>query len=216
VDARRVASTQCHRTTATPPIRVRACAPAHGPCDLSRRVTWASPATLPVEDAACLFCSDRPWAEIGPGRDYEYDTVPDLFTLRRCTGCGLVFVAPRPGPRGERSSTRANYYAYREEEIERPLLKRFRDRIEGGKGAPVPPALPMTRPAVVDVGCGDGRLLEILRRLGPSGWRLAGIEVAEAAARVRPNAASRCARATSRPSISRAGTGGSGSLSYTR
>src|SRR5207245_6506583 len=104
----------------------------HGPCDPLALRHMASPATLPVEDAACLFCPTAPWAEIGRGRDYEYDTVPDLFTLRRCTGCGLVFVAPRPGPAAMRVIYPSNYYAYREEEIERPLLKRFRDRIEGG------------------------------------------------------------------------------------
>ena len=142
-----------------------------------------SPATLPVEDAACLFCPTAPWAEIGRGRDYEYDTVPDLFTLRRCTGCGLVFVAPRPGPAAMRVIYPSNYYAYREEEIERPLLKLFRDRIEGSKVRRYRRLVADDTAAVVDVGCGDGRLLDILRRLGPSGWRLAGIEVAEAAAR---------------------------------
>jgi 2-polyprenyl-3-methyl-5-hydroxy-6-metoxy-1,4-benzoquinol methylase len=39
-----------------------------------------------------------------------------------------------------------------------------------------------TDTALLDVGCGDGRLLDVIRRFAPKSWQLAGIEIAEGAA----------------------------------
>jgi len=139
--------------------------------------------TLPVESAACLFCGSAPAEMLARGRDYEYATSPDLFDLMRCSGCGLVFLRPRPAPSAMPIIYPPNYYAYREEEAERPCVKFFRDRVERIKVRRYEWLIGSGPAALVDVGCGDGRLLEIVRRFGPADWRLAGIEIGEGAAR---------------------------------
>lgn len=140
--------------------------------------------TLPAEAASCLFCPDAPTETLARGRDYEYESSPDRFELVRCLGCGLVFLQPRPAEAAMSVIYPPHYYAYREHEAERPFVKRFRDRVERGKVRRYQRLIGSGPAAVVDVGCGDGRLLDILRRFGPRSWRLAGIEIgADAAAR---------------------------------
>lgn len=139
--------------------------------------------TLAVEEARCLFCQDRSAERLARGRDYEYETSPDHFDLLRCSGCGLVFLQPRPAPEAMARIYPANYYAYREEEAERPFVKFFRDRIERSKLLRTQRLIGSGPASLLDVGCGDGRLLEIVRRFGPPDWRLAGIEIGEGAAR---------------------------------
>src|SRR5262245_51550481 len=138
---------------------------------------------LEVEEARCLFCQDRPAAKLARGRDYEYDTSPDHFDLLRCSGCGLVFLQPRPAAGAMARIYPATYYAYREQEAERPFVKFFRDRIESVKVRRYRRLIGSGPASLLDVGCGDGRLLEIVRRFGPPDWRLAGIEIGERAAR---------------------------------
>src|SRR5688572_22477283 len=45
---------------------------------------------------ACPFCASRDSTLEVEGPDYEYACKPGLFTLRRCSGCGHVFIDPMP------------------------------------------------------------------------------------------------------------------------
>ena len=149
------------------------------------RLLHAAPqeATLPVEVARCLFCKDSGATVVARGRDYEYDTTPEIFDMVRCDGCGLIFIRPRPAPEAMAVIYPANYYAYNEEGGERPIVKRFRDRVEAVKVRRYVDLIGAGEAAVLDAGCGDGRLLDILQRLGPNPWQLAGVEIGEKAAR---------------------------------
>jgi len=137
---------------------------------------------LPVEDASCIFCEGESARTIARGRDYEYESTPETFDLLQCEGCGLVFIQPRPAAAAMDVIYPENYYAYREGESESPFVKRFRDRIEQRKLRRYLRWVSHAGAEVLDVGCGDGRLLDVMRRLGPAGWRHAGIEIAGAAA----------------------------------
>ena len=136
---------------------------------------------LPVEAARCLCGGDAPAQPIAHGRDYEYDSSPDEFPLLRCA-CGVTFIQPRPAEAAMPVIYPSNYYAYNEEGGERPLVKFFRDRVERVKVRRYERLLGRTTAEIVDVGCGDGRLLDILRRFGPAGWQLSGVEIGAGAA----------------------------------
>lgn len=138
---------------------------------------------LPVEEAACLFCRDARTRPVARGRDYEYESSPDHFDLVQCEGCELMFIQPRPAAEAMSTIYPSNYYAYNEEEGERPFVKFFRDRVEGIKVRRYRQLAPAERAELVDIGCGDGRLLDVIRRLGAPTWKLAGIEIGEGAAR---------------------------------
>jgi 2-polyprenyl-3-methyl-5-hydroxy-6-metoxy-1,4-benzoquinol methylase len=138
---------------------------------------------LPVEEAVCLFCGSVPADVVARGRDYEYASSPDFFELVRCRDCELIFLQPRPAAEAMSTIYPANYYAYNEEGGENGFVKFFRDRIERVKVRRYERLVAKPDAALLDIGCGDGRLLEVIRRFAPDDWRLAGIEIGEAAAR---------------------------------
>jgi SAM-dependent methyltransferase len=143
-----------------------------------------APASLPVETARCLFCtSDSAGVEvIASGEDYEYGTTPDRFDFERCIECDLVFIQPRPTADAMATIYPSNYYAYNEGETESPIVKPFRDFVERTKVRRYADLVERPEAEILDIGCADGRLLEIIQRFGPPTWKLAGLELGEGAA----------------------------------
>ena len=137
---------------------------------------------LPTESATCLFCQRAATTVVARGRDYEYDTCPDYFDLVQCQGCSLMFIQPRPAAAAMEVIYPSNYYAYNEEAGENRFVKFFRDRVELVKVRRYRQLVAKDDATIVDIGCGDGRLLEILRRFGPSPWSFAGVELGDGAA----------------------------------
>jgi len=146
--------------------------PRHGnkPAMTSAPITSAATrAELPVEQASCLFCgADALTQCVAVGRDFEYDSTPRSFEMLQCQGCELMFIQPRPAAEAMSVIYPSNYYAYNEEEGEVPLVKFFRDRVERVKVRRYQELIGSSAGAIVDIGSGDGRLLEILQRFGPS------------------------------------------------
>jgi SAM-dependent methyltransferase len=162
---------------------------------------------LPTVEAPCAICggsgADPVWAT--PDRAFA---VPGHYTVARCRGCGFLYQRPRvrdehlaacypdhyprhqePSPRmplkGSKSRQRAarwaladglGYGAFRDARVSlttrlrgRRMLRRIRWNC--------PPWIGAGR--YLDVGCGSGGSLGLARALG---WRVAGIEMDEAAA----------------------------------
>lgn len=162
---------------------------------------------LPTVEAPCAICggsgADPVWAT--PDRAFA---VPGHYTVARCRGCGFLYQRPRvrdehlaacypdhyprhqePSPRmplkGSKSRQRAarwaladglGYGAFRDARVSlttrlrgRRMLRRIRWNC--------PPWIGAGR--YLDVGCGSGGSLGVARALG---WRVAGIEMDEAAA----------------------------------
>ena len=90
----------------------------------------ASPLSLPVEQARCLFCADAATETVATGRDYEYATTPDVFWLDRCRGCGVFYIQPRPAAEAMDVIYPSHYYGDNESSGENAFIKRFRDRVE--------------------------------------------------------------------------------------
>jgi SAM-dependent methyltransferase len=157
--------------------------PAGAPASASRA------GVVVTEEPVCPFGRCRPGVDadlVGSGWDFEYDTTRDEFELVRCRSCALVHLRRLPAAEAMHVIYPSDYYSFSEAATERGIVKWVRDRIEIGKGRTYT-ALVGDRPAtVLDIGCGDGRLLHILRRRCPPTWRYAGIELSEpAAARAR-------------------------------
>ncbi len=79
-----------------------------------------------------------------------------------------------------------NYYAFSETVKPNAIVAAVRGWMARKKGATYTRLLPAAEAQVVDVGCGDGRLLDILKTSCPPGWRYHGIDwSADAIERVR-------------------------------
>ena len=134
---------------------------------------------LSLIETGCVVCGGKEAEPEATGRDFEYDTVPDEFRFVRCRGCGHVYLNPRPAPSELGRIYPANYYAF--SGGGNPLVARLRRHWEGGKVRLYRRYIGEGPRRILDVGCGDGRFLELLRDYGAPEWQPVGIDIDEAA-----------------------------------
>ena len=138
------------------------------------------PETIATETVSCCVCASGEHTEVGSGRDFEYGSYDNPWTFVECAGCGHHYLRVRP--RMETLSTiyPANYGNYSNSEkpgltfklkalLERRTLRRLA-------------RLTRSNPAIYDIGCGDGRLLDSLKAAFPQAQSLVGCEIAPFAA----------------------------------
>jgi 2-polyprenyl-3-methyl-5-hydroxy-6-metoxy-1,4-benzoquinol methylase len=120
----------------------------------------------------CFVCgADR--SEVGFVPDVRRWGQMDAFVLRRCGECGLVFNSPRL-PRDRLGDLyRRNYYFF-----SRPAGMEFA-RIRGAYLRTVAHLSQAGPGALLELGSAKGYMLGLLAGLG---WRVTGVEIAEAAA----------------------------------
>ena len=129
--------------------------------------------------AHCPLCGREPAVEHARGKDFEYGSTGDAeWTLRRCATCGVISLSPRPEESELSVIYPSNYYAYDFDGT--PSIgyrvKAWLDRRAAGVYL-----RDGTAGNVLDVGCGDGRLLRAFRARGIPPERLFGVELDERA-----------------------------------
>ncbi len=130
--------------------------------------------------AECQNCNDS--EVIAHGWDFEYETTKKEFPIGKCRKCDLVFLTEVPDAGSMNTIYPENYYSFNESNSQNPIVKFVRDRLEISKVRAYQKLLENQNSNIIDVGCGDGRLLDILARHGPEGWAFSGIEIGESAA----------------------------------
>lgn len=131
----------------------------------------------------CCLCDMAPGVPVGTGEDFEYRTSPDEFHAVQCPTCGLVYLNPRPSESEFGRIYPANYHAFEFSEQEFGLVYKVRRRLEAKRLLGWCRGL-RANARILDVGCGDGFHLGLLRDFGDKTWRLEGIDADERAAAV--------------------------------
>lgn len=144
-------------------------------------------ATLPKDElplktvaANCCLCEQDDAAIIGGGEDFEYRTSADTFTTMQCRSCGLVYLNPRPAVEELGRIYPSSYHAFAFSETEFGFVFKVRRRLEARRLLRWCEGLPASA-RIIDIGCGDGFHLEILKDFGPKTWQLEGVDADERA-----------------------------------
>ena len=143
--------------------------------------------TLTLVPVACCLCEKDDGEPLAVGEDFEYRTSSDIFLAMRCGACGLVYLNPRPSLADLPRIYPHNYHAFEFSEDRYGFIYKVRRRLEAQR------ALSWCRDLgegarIIDVGCGDGFHLRLLRDFGKPAWILEGVDLDERAV----SAASRC------------------------
>jgi len=133
-----------------------------------------------MEHVGCCLCGEADGEPLGVGEDFEYRTSPDTFLTLRCRACDLVYLSPRPQARELSRIYPDDYHAFNFSVEQYGFVYKVRRWLEArrllaccrdlGEGA-----------RILDIGCGDGFHLNLLKDFGPKSWWLEGVDPSDSA-----------------------------------
>jgi SAM-dependent methyltransferase len=142
--------------------------------------TLRQTSSLVLETQRCCLCESGDPEWIGVGEDFEYRTSEDRFEVMRCGCCDLVFLKQRPALSELDRIYPPSYHAFQFNEEEFGFVHKVRRRLEAHRLLELCKGLPPSA-HILDVGCGDGFHLSLLRDFGSPNWRLEGIDASQRA-----------------------------------
>jgi len=130
---------------------------------------------LALVEVLCCICEVDDAEPVAVGEDFEYHTSPDTFRAVRCRRCGLVYLSPRPEVSELGRIYPPSYHAFDFSEERFGFVFQVRRRLEARR------LLSSCRELgdvarIIDIGCGDGFHLRLLKDYGRPGWTLEGVD----------------------------------------
>lgn len=129
-----------------------------------------------VHVKCCCVCGSSEYNTIGKGRDFEYNTSKDEFNAVKCTSCGLIYLNPRPAISEFDRIYPSNYHAFNFSKKRYGLVYKIRSWLEAKRVLNFCKELAGDA-RIVDVGCGDGFHLNLIREYGHKSWAVEGIDL---------------------------------------
>jgi len=152
-----------------------------------QEVRSAGTQQLTLTHQRCCICDVEDAAPIAVGEDFEYRTSPDTFVAMRCRRCELVYLSPRPAMSELDRIYPSNYHAFQFSAEKFGLAYKVRQRLEAKRLLQCCKHLPANA-RILDVGCGDGFHLSLLKKFGDPTWKLEGVDASSRAVRAAQNA----------------------------
>jgi SAM-dependent methyltransferase len=135
-----------------------------------------APAIATESVSACPVCGAAQSAEFAKGYDYELQTCSNLWSFVRCANCGHVWLNPRPALSELGVIYPPAYYAYNYSGIN-PIARKAKALLDQRKMTKILRSCAKRPQTFLDVGCGDGRFLKVLEKLGVPRSGLYGLEL---------------------------------------
>jgi SAM-dependent methyltransferase len=140
-------------------------------------------ARLNLISVSCGVCGSDQAVQIATGYDFEYLTSPDNFTVSECLVCGNVYLNPRPNISEFERIYPSDYHSLDFSEDSFAFVHKVRSRLEARRLLRYCEGVPATA-RILDVGCGDGFHLSLLRDYGAPGWSVSGIDIDQRAVEI--------------------------------
>ncbi|MBI4647390.1 MAG: class I SAM-dependent methyltransferase [Bacteroidia bacterium] len=109
----------------------------------------------------CGFCKEQNNERLYPVKDI----FGDEYSIHKCFECNAYFLAPRPDEEKLKQAYDTSYYGENKEKFSSPGVERVLDRFRQGRARRLRRYISDVA-KVLDVGCGNGRFLMYLSRLG--------------------------------------------------
>jgi len=148
------------------------------PCTASNQAAATAPLQLAYQP--CCLCGIEDGEPVAVGEDFEYRTSRDAFVAMRCGRCELVYLNPRPARAELDRIYPPTYHAFQFSAENFGLAHRVRSRLEARRLLSYCKHLG-EHARILDIGCGDGFHLNLLKRFGRPGWRLEGVDTSDRA-----------------------------------
>jgi SAM-dependent methyltransferase len=136
--------------------------------------------SLSLTTVRCCICQTEDAKPIAVGEDFEYRTSPDTFLAVRCQSCGLVYLNPRPANHELSRIYPPDYHAFEFSSERYGFVYKVRRKLEASRLLSCCKGLG-AQARIIDVGCGDGFHLGLLREFGQPGWQLEGVDPSDRA-----------------------------------
>ena len=127
--------------------------------------------------SVCVVCGGEGWTDMAAGFDYEYETCGNEWFYHACDSCGHVQIESLPVQTALSIIYPSNYYSYLINDLVHPMAlwgKRLLDRY---KFKEIVRRMHFTPSSYLDVGCGDGRYLQMMIESGMQPNRVFGVEL---------------------------------------
>ena len=131
----------------------------------------------------CPVCSGTRRQNFAFGFDYEIETCSNRWEFWQCDDCSAVWLDPRPAVSELGTIYPATYYAYQIEQKVSPILLKGKEFLDRLKFSGVLRTIGMEPRSFLDIGCGNGRYLDVFARRGLSKSRIFGLELSDSQVR---------------------------------
>lgn len=124
--------------------------------------------TFDTEQTHCVICRATEGQAEASGVDYIYEGSSQISVAWRCAGCGHIYLNPRPTPNSISVLYPSNYASFSGKFTEGSwLTSRLKEYVMMRRLRKYLDDLP-SGARFIDIGCGDGQLLEAVKRRSPS------------------------------------------------
>ncbi len=126
----------------------------------------------------CNNCGTYDYQVIAKSRDFEYRSCANEFEYIRCCNCNLVYLRNRPDISSLNIIYPSNYKPHQFEKRLGKFISKIRDMVQKNK-VRIVKEFASINSFIIDVGCGDAKLLKLLRDYGHASWRLCGVDISQ-------------------------------------
>lgn len=134
---------------------------------------------LVLVETPCPNCKSSNYKSVAHGIDFEYLSCSNIFSFVKCIDCSLIYLNPKPKLEDFKIIYSEDYYSLTEAKGARRyslLVQKVWDILERNRLNLLWRLLGKNKKKILDIGCGSGRLLKLLKGYGWREWELVGVE----------------------------------------